>query len=321
MRLSDRIGCRLKLHDLHVLMTVVQAGSMSKAAALLNTGQPAISRSISELEHELGVRLFDRGRQGVKPTAYGRALLDGGTAVFDDLRQTVRSISFLADPTVGEVRIGCNPFLAASFVATVIERLSRRYPRATFRLTPAYVETLYRELTERNVDFLIARRSGSLSDEGLDHEFLFDDTYWVMAGAKNPLARRRSIELAELANEPWALPPPESTTGSVALAAFRAIGLDYPRTAVIAEPVDVRITMLATGRFVTIFPESVFRFSPREPELKVLSVKQQLSRLPVGIITLKNRTISLLAQEFIESSRAVAKQLMKGKDSRRNAGL
>jgi DNA-binding transcriptional LysR family regulator len=314
VRLSDRIGCRLKLHDLHVLMAVVQAGSMSKAAALLNTGQPAISRSISELEHELGVRLLDRGRQGVKPTQYGRALLDGGTAVFDDLRQTVKSISFLADPTVGEVRIGCNPFLAASFVATVIERLSRRYPRAAFRLTPAYVETLYRELTERNVDFLIARRSGSLADERLDHEALFDDTYWVMAGAKNPLARRRGIELAELVNEPWALPPPESTTGSVALAAFRAISLDYPRPTVIAEPVDVRITMLATGRFVTIFPESVFRFSARGPELKVLPVKQRLSRLPVGIITLKNRTISPLAQEFIESSREVAKQLMKGRD-------
>jgi DNA-binding transcriptional LysR family regulator len=318
MRLSDRIGCRLKLHDLHVLMAVVQAGSMSKAAALLNTGQPAMSRSISELEHELGVRLLDRGRQGVKPTDYGRALLDGGTAVFDDLRQTVRSISFLADPTVGEVRIGCNPFLAASFVATVIERLSRRYPRAVFRLTPAYVETLYRELTERNVDFLIARRSGSLAHEGLEHEFLFDDTYWVMAGAINPWARRRSIELAELANEQWALPPPESTTGSVALAAFRANSLDYPRTTVIAEPVDVRITMLATGRFVTIFPESVFKFSARRPELKILAVKQRLSRLPVGIITLRNRTISPLAQEFIESSREVAKQLMKGRDSGRN---
>lgn len=318
MRLSDRIGCRLKLHDLHVLMAVVQAGSMSKAAALLNTGQPAISRSISQLEHELGVRLLDRGRQGVKPTEYGRALLDGGTAVFDDLRQTVRSISFLADPTIGEVRIGCNPFLAASFVATVIERLSRRYPRAVFRLTPAYVETLYRELTERNVDFLIARRSGSLADERLDHEVLFDDAYWVMAGANNPWARRRSIELAELANEPWALSPPESTTGSVALAAFRAIRLDYPRTTVIAEPVDVRITMLATGRFITIFPESVFRFSARRPELKVLPVKQRLSRLPVGIITLKNRTISPLAQEFIESSREVARQLMKGRDAGRN---
>src|ERR1043165_3294998 len=107
MRLKDRIGCHLKLHDLHVLMAVAQAGSMSKAATLLNTGQPAISRSISELEHELGVRLLDRGRHGVRATEYGRALLDGGTAAFDDLRQTVKTISFLADPTVGEVRIGC----------------------------------------------------------------------------------------------------------------------------------------------------------------------------------------------------------------------
>ena len=65
-------------------MAVVQAGSMSKAAALLNTGQPADSRSIADLEHALGVRLLDRSRQGVRPTDYGRALLDGGTAVFDD---------------------------------------------------------------------------------------------------------------------------------------------------------------------------------------------------------------------------------------------
>lgn len=313
MRMSDRIGCRLKLHDVHVFMAVVQTGSMSKAAALLNTGQPAISRSISELERELGVRLLDRGRQGAKPTEYGRALRDGGTAAFDDLRQTVRSISSLADPAVGEVGVGCNPFLAASFVTAVIERISRRYPRAVFRLTPAYVEILYRELTERNVDFLIARRSGSLADERLHYEFLFEDKYWVLAGAKSPWARRRSIDLTELANELWALPPPETTTGTVALAAFRACGLEYPRTTVIAEPVDVRITMLATGRFITIFPASVFRFSARRPELKILPVKQELSRVPVGIIMLKNRTISPLAQQFIESSREVATQLMKAK--------
>src|SRR6516164_8240999 len=85
MQASDRIGRRMKLHDLHVLMVVVQVGSMGKAAALLNTGQSAISRSIAELEHAIGVRLLDRTRQGVEPTAYGRALLDGGAAVFDDL--------------------------------------------------------------------------------------------------------------------------------------------------------------------------------------------------------------------------------------------
>ena len=98
MQLSDRIGRRMKLQDLHVLMTVVQAGSMGKAARHLNTTQPAISRSIADLEHALGVRLLDRHRQGVEPTDYGRALLDGGVAVFDDLRQGVKNIEFLADP-------------------------------------------------------------------------------------------------------------------------------------------------------------------------------------------------------------------------------
>ena len=90
MQLSDRIGRRMKLHDLHVLMAVAQAGSMSRAAQLLNTTQPAISKSIADLEHAIGVRLLDRGRQGAEPTEYGRALLDGGVAVFDDLRQAVR---------------------------------------------------------------------------------------------------------------------------------------------------------------------------------------------------------------------------------------
>src|SRR5712672_2446517 len=95
MQVSDRIGRRLKLQDLHVLMAVVQAGSMNKAAALLNTGQSAISRSIAELERTIGVRLLDRNPQGVEPTEYGRTLLNGGLAAFDDLRQALKNIEFL----------------------------------------------------------------------------------------------------------------------------------------------------------------------------------------------------------------------------------
>src|SRR6476659_4285542 len=94
VQLSDRIGRRMKLQDLHILMTVVQAGSMGKAARHLNTSQPNISKSIADLEHELSVCLLDRHRRGVEPTEFGRALLDGGVAVFDELRQTVKKIEF-----------------------------------------------------------------------------------------------------------------------------------------------------------------------------------------------------------------------------------
>src|SRR5258708_24305411 len=121
MQLSGRMGRRMKLQDLHVLMTVVQSGSMGKAAQGLGISQPAISRSIGELEHALGVRLLDRHRSGIEPTEYGRALFECGVAVFDDLRQGVKNIEFLADPTAGEVRIGCNPSMAASLVSSVCD--------------------------------------------------------------------------------------------------------------------------------------------------------------------------------------------------------
>src|SRR5262245_57253275 len=162
MQLSDRIGRRIKLHDLHVLMTVLQAGSMGKAAQLLNTTQPNISRSIAQLEHAFRVRLLDRHRQGVEPTAYGRALLDCGVAVFDDLRQAVKNIEFLADPAAGEVRIGSIPPLAASFVAAVADRVSRRYPRMMVHIMSTQTEALYPQLNERNVDVLVTQRVGPL---------------------------------------------------------------------------------------------------------------------------------------------------------------
>lgn len=313
MQLSDRIGRRMKLHDLHVLMAVVQAGSMNKAASLLHTTQPAISRSIGKLEQNLGVRLLDRNAKGVEPTACGQALLDGGTAMFDDLRQAVKNIEFLADPTAGEVRIGCNLFLASSFVSAVVDRLSRRYPRVVFHLVASETETLRRELSERNVDLLIARRFGPILDEQLGYEFLFDDTYVVAAGAQSPWVRRRRIELPELVGESWTLPPPESLIGSVAMEAFRASGLDYPRVAVVSSTPQVRISLLATGRFLTIFPASALRFPTRRPEIKVLPVELSKTRVPNGIVTLKNRTLSPVAQLFIDGAREVAKLLAKRK--------
>jgi len=314
MELTDRIGRRMKLQDLNILMTVVQTGSMLKAAERLNTVQPAISRSIAELEHALGVRLLDRHRRGVEPTGYGRALLDCGAAVFDALRQGVKNIELLADPAAGEVRIGSGFHLAPSFVSAAVDRLSRRYPRIVFHLvTENQTEKLHRELHERNIDLLIGRRLSSVADERLDFEFLFDDSYFVVAGRQHPWAGRRKIDAAELVNESWVLPPPENPAGAHAMEAFRASGLDYPRTTVFAVPPDVRMSLLATGRFLTIFSNSALRFPSRRSELKVLPIKLPLARVPVGIVTLKNRTLGPTARLFIDTAREVGKTLTKEK--------
>ena len=96
---NERTKRRLKLRDLDILTTLIDAGSMGKAASRLNVSQPAVSKAVAELEAALGVRLVDRGRRGIMPTPYGLALQKRSIAIFNDLRQSVQDIEFLSDPT------------------------------------------------------------------------------------------------------------------------------------------------------------------------------------------------------------------------------
>src|SRR5262245_4333810 len=122
---EEHVGRRLRFRDLQVFFAVVEAGSMAKAAAQLGLPQPAGSDIVAGLNHMFAVRLFDRNSKGVEPTIYGRALLSRGRAAFDELKQGIREIEFLSDPTAGELRIGCPGSVAAAILPSAVERFSR----------------------------------------------------------------------------------------------------------------------------------------------------------------------------------------------------
>lgn len=313
MHWSDRIGRRIKLRDLHVLHAVVQSGSMSKAAGNLAISVPVVSKAIAELEHTVGVPLLDRSPQGVEPTAYGRALVARGLAAFEELRQGMKDIESIADPATGEVRIASTAPLSASFVCAVIDRLARRYPRIVFVPTVANDGNMRRLLSERNVDLMIARQFASPPDEPLDFESLYDNPYVVMAGAESPWVRKRKVALADLMGEPWVLPPLDSMIGRFFSEGFRAQGLDPPNTTVIAYAYEVRVSLLATNRYLTILPESVLRFPAANPRISMVAADLRLPRVPIGIFTLKGRTISPAARLFMEAAREIARPLATSK--------
>ena len=194
---ETRIGRRLKLRDLHILSAVVQWGSMAKAAKHLSMTQPAISDAIASLEHTLGVRLLDRSSKGVEATIYASALIKRGLVVFDELRQGIKDIEFLVDPTLGEVRIGCPELLSAGLVPAIIERLSRRHPQITVYIVDAQpAATGFRELRERSVDLLLGRVFKPFSEDDVNMEVLCEDRFLLVVGAGSPWAQRRKITLA-----------------------------------------------------------------------------------------------------------------------------
>jgi DNA-binding transcriptional LysR family regulator len=305
---NERLKRRLKLRDLDILMAVIETGSMGKAANRLGISQPAISKAIVELEDALGVQLFDRGQRGVVPTPYALALRTRSVSIFNDLRQGVQDIDFIADPTKGEIRVGMTEPIMSAIVAPVIDELSRNYPRMFFHIVAGDTATLYTDVADRNIELAICRMIGKLPDE-LAAEILFHDSVAVMTSAANPLTRRRNLKLADLANEPWVLFPYEGFFGGVIAEIFRANGHEPPRLTVSTLSIHAQNELLATGRFITVLPSFMLKLPGGNVPLKALPVALPNPPMPIGVITVKNRTLTPVAQLFIDRIRARVKTL------------
>src|SRR5437879_1130143 len=197
---EERIGRRLRFRDLQVLFAVVQSGSMAKAAAHLGLTQPAVSDIVAGLEQMFGVRLFDRNPRGVEPTIYGHAILKRGRAAFDELRQGIKDIDFLSDPTTGELKIGCPASVLGGTLSLAVEHFSRQYPRVVLHFDEVTSPCSdFPSLRERKHDLILARVSRPLVDEeDLDVEILFQDPLLIAADLRSKWARRRKIDPAEL---------------------------------------------------------------------------------------------------------------------------
>lgn len=313
MQWTDRIGRRVKLRDLHILLAVAQSGSMARAADRLAISHPVVSKTISDLEHALGVRLLDRMPQGVEPTAYGRAFLNCGTVVFDELRRGVQEIELLSDPTVGEVRIGGTGPLMDGLVPIVIDRLASRYPRIKVRAVDGPTPLLSRLSRERELDLVVSRtwRPAMFGDD-FAADYLFDEQMFVVAGLQSPWARRRKVDLADLLKEAWVMPELDNAVGALIVEGFETAGIALPVPKAVTNSIAVRTRLVETGRFLTMLPGSMLHFGAKRLALKTLPVALPMKSEPVEIITLKQRTPNAVAKLVIEELLATTEPLRKG---------
>ena len=201
-------------------------------------------------------------------------------------------------------------------VLDAINRLSSQYPRVVFRVVIATGSALIEQLRERKIEIGFDGQAVA-GQEDVNLEVLYDEPLVVVAGVDNPWVRRRKIKLAELVNEPWTWPPPESTYGSLVVEAFRSSGLKPPRSAVYTHAINLRISLAATGPFLAVVPAGAVSHT-RQVSLDQEIACRSFPRRASGfhLVTLKKRTLSPLAQRFIDCAREIAKSLSE-KNSRR----
>jgi DNA-binding transcriptional LysR family regulator len=304
---TDRIGRRVKLRDLHIALAVADAGSMTRAAEELAVSYPVVSKTISELEHTLGVKLFDRSISGVEPTHYGRALLKSGVAVFDEMRKGLQQIEFIKQPDAGELRIGSSIVVDAGLLPAILERFSQEFPRAVVHVLPENIAVQqYDNLRDRNVELVLGRLPAAMHEPDLIAETLFDEPMMVAAGLESPWAKRRNLTLTDLIGEPWVLASPGSLARSIQDDVFRRSGVEVPSATVMTVELHLYMRLIETGHWLGLVPASAMRFGGKGLRLKVLPVKTLSPPAPVGLVTVKDRTLTPLAERFIECTRKVA---------------
>ena len=270
-----RVSRRLRFRDLQVFLAVVECGSMGKAAAQLGTTQPSVSELISGLESTIGARLFDRNAQGVEPTLYGQASSKRAIAAFDELKQGLRDLEFLANPTIGEIRIGCPDSVAATILPTMITGFCRDFPGIALQFDQVPTPTLeVPGLHARKLDMVIAWLSVPKDQYGdnLNVEILLEDEVVAAAGRNCHWARRRKISPSDIADGPWTGAPPETMARNLLDNAFRAASLPVPKSEVTTFLSSFASTSIDCGRlphgnakvFVAwlIRPESAAHSSP-----------------------------------------------------------
>jgi DNA-binding transcriptional LysR family regulator len=298
---DSQISRQLRLRDLHLFFSVVQCGSMAKAASYLGISQPNVSEVIASLERTLGVRLFDRSPQGVEPTLYGQALLKRSVAVFDELKQGIKDIEFLSNPDSGELRIACGITLSAAILPPIIHGFAQAYPRVVLEVheAPPPTRAQLSGLRDRKFDLVLGRLVTPLAldpfDDDANVELLCDDTLVVMAGMHSRFAHRRKIGLADLVDEPWIIAEPNTWNYTRMTEAFHACGLAMPKVSIVSSSINVTAHLLSNGRYLTANSKLLaVRYA-----LKVLPVSLPAAHAPIVVITLKNRTLSPLVERFI----------------------
>jgi DNA-binding transcriptional LysR family regulator len=290
---------RLRLRDLQTFQVVAEVGSMAKAAHRLGLSQPAVSKTVKELEATLGVPILDRTYRGVQVTAYGRVLIKHARDMFDDLSKGLSELRFLQDPTEGHLRVGA-PEPAAAMLAGMVSSLQAAFPKVTFEIIVADTAVLFGALRDREADVVLTRLANPGIEPGLEFDELFVDPLVVIAGSQNPLTKRKGILLGDLISQPWVLPPQDTVLGWFAVEIFRIQGLAAPSPKVTSSS-QMRLELVARTSHLSLAPRATLKGKDHGISRLLLDLPE--TARPVGLATLANRSRRPLLSAFVENAR------------------
>jgi DNA-binding transcriptional LysR family regulator len=298
---------RLKIRQILLLVALDEHRNMHRAATGVAMTQPAATRLLGDLERQLGLRLFERSARGITPNAYGESLIRHARMMLATLDHARDEINALAEGTTGKGVIGALLVSAPVLVPRAVARFKARHPNITVLVREGTPGTLLPALRGGEFDLVVGRLSGELPAEGLDFEPLYNEPMLAVVRARHPLAKRRTLKLAQLANAQWIVPTPESPFRRRLVAAFRQAGVEPPRRIVESLSMLVNRVLVQETDMIAVMPRDVAHQFAAPGIARILPVKLPPPSGPVGVITSSGRALTPAATDLVQALRDVAR--------------
>ncbi len=300
---------RLRLRHVRQLSAVGRLGSISRAAGALHISQPALSKTVLEIEAILGVKLFERTPRGLVPTVAGERLLLHCRAVESELLKAGQDIQAHLGGTGGQIAVGGYLVALPTLLPAAIIRLRAEARNVVVRVVDGSTRQLMPALLSGDLDLLVGRLNDTLGLEQLQQEVLYNEPIVIIAGAGHPLAGRRKPAYRDLGDFPWVLPTPDSVAHAPVAGLFLAHGLSRPQSHVESISFMLIRSLLQDNVTLAAMPYQVVRRDVELGLLNILPLALPHARLPVGITRHAAREPGPVAERFMRCLRAAGKAM------------
>jgi LysR family pca operon transcriptional activator len=300
MELARYLDQRLKLRHFRLISAISQHASLLNAANALRLTQPALSRSLQEIEDILGVKLYDRHSKGVRETRYGAALNETAKAILAEIAKLDATLDRLTQDSSIMVTVGALPVAAMGVMPGVIARLHDEQDDLRVRLVQGTTDDLLPALMSGQLDLIVGRLYETPMPDGLVRETLYYEPIWLMARPDNPIFQPPGPTLERLAECKLALPSVATLLGQEIDELLTQMGIELSKPIRSSSLGFIR-EMMQSSEVVSIMPRLMLAGDLMRGTIRVAPLPVPSARRPAGITYRRDAPLAPSAQRLIRT--------------------
>ncbi|WP_174365681.1 LysR substrate-binding domain-containing protein [uncultured Caballeronia sp.] len=309
------LSVNLKARHLRLLVALYDFRNMRQVAANSYITVPAVSKALGEIESALGVKLFERTVNGLRPTAYGECVIRHARAVLSSLNQTAEEIKALQNGSAGKVHVGALPTLISTIMPKALTLLKQDAPQTNVSIVEGRMSALLQDLRRGDLDMIVGRLPNKSDTVGLQEQALLVTPIKLVTGRSHPLASRKEVQWADLEGYPWILPPPGSLLREPLENTFARHGLPMPSNYIETLSTHLIRAYIQLNDAIALHTVDILYPYADVSLVHVLPIDLSLTTRPLGVVWRADKSLPPSATLLLRCLEKVCSSLPSGQEA------